>query len=155
MQKTYIHYGHDASEFDPKLIANASCCAVLSKPDKGLWASPIDSDWGWKDWCELEEWSCSDMSKSFIFTLTSTAEILEIHREEDILPYLIREQDEFLLRRRITNPCEKLNRELLYKKFDGIELFISENWSMHDGVFCTWDCDSICVWNPEVIELVR
>ena len=151
MNKVYIHYGQ--TEFDPEL-ATREVNAIWSKPDKGLWGSPVDSDWGWKEWCEAEDWSCNDLTKSFKFTLEPKASILEIHKEEDILPYLIQDVHSGI-RFGLTNISDKLNKEKLYSEFDGMELFISENWRMHDGFFNTWDCDSIVVWNPDLIVALK
>lgn len=142
--KQYIHYGH--SKYQPELV-NLSSHTVYSKPSKGVWASPVDSDWGWKDWCKAEAWSPSgfDWSKSFTFKLTECANILEIYQEEDIYPYII-EDDSSIFGR--------IDFDRLYSEFDGIELFLSENCQLRDGFFYTWDCDSIVIWNPNVIKVV-
>ena len=153
--KEYIHYGHTEFNLDE---VQKSVPSIKSKPDKGIWASPVDTDWGWKDWCESEDWSCSDMSVSFRFILTDSAKILEVHKEEDILDYVITNQDSLQFRRythNLTDICDYLDTEKLYSEFDGIELFLSDNYSMHDGIFNSWDCDSIVVWNPDVIIPIR
>lgn len=137
----YIHYGHLASEFDPGLVA-VRFGAICTKPDKGLWASPVDATWGWKAWCDAEQWSCCDMSKSFEFTLSPKAKILHILDKSDINPYIVSYEG-----------FESLDREKLYNDFDGIELHLSQNPRLSNSVFQMWDCDSICVWNPDVINL--
>ena len=39
--------------------------------------------------------------------------------------------------------------------YDALELFISDNYyTLHHGVFNTWDCDSIVIWNPEIIIIL-
>ena len=46
----YIHYGctsFDRSKFQE--IKNEPC---FCKPKGGLWASPANAEYGWKDWCE-------------------------------------------------------------------------------------------------------
>ena len=98
------------------------------------------------------------MSVSFRFTLTDSAKILEVHKEEDILDYVITNQDSLQFRRythNLTDICDYLDTEKLYSEFDGIELFLSDNYSMHDGIFNSWDCDSIVVWNPDVIIPIK
>lgn len=34
-----------------------------TKPEGGLWASPIGCSYGWKEWCEAESWG--DLTESF------------------------------------------------------------------------------------------
>lgn len=34
-----------------------------TKPEGGLWASPVGCAYGWKEWCEAENWG--DLSQSF------------------------------------------------------------------------------------------
>ena len=152
--KTYIHYGSDT--YNPELVSKAQPFVIMSKPDKGLWASPVDAEFGWAEWCELEDFDKSDFEKSFKFTLKPTAKILEIHKEEDIVPYVVFNSDINMFRRsgQLTDCSDMLNKIKLYSQFDGIELHISEDYErLHYGIFNTWDCDSICVWNPDVIEL--
>ena len=35
------------------------------KPEGGLWASPFHSAYGWKEWCQHEDFG--DLTSSFIF----------------------------------------------------------------------------------------
>lgn len=149
----YIHYGDDT--FRPEK------CTVErgihpAKPKKGLWASPVISDWGWKDWCESEQWAPRDFdwSKSFTFTLKEEANILYVHSEDDIMDYVIKDESTpDWLRFTKTSVIDKLDVERLYKDYDGMEVFMSDNWNeFHNGIFNSWDCDSLVVWNPEVIR---
>lgn len=47
----FIHYGH--TKFNIKKFDNIKN-KYGNKPDGGLWLSPVNSKWGWKDWCESE-----------------------------------------------------------------------------------------------------
>jgi len=150
MSKKYIHYGH--SKFDP-IYVRYEVHPLACKPNMGLWASPVDTDWGWKDWCESEQWSCSDMNLHFYFTLSDSAKIFEVHSEDDILPYLISTGTPTFTK---TSIGDGIDFDRIFREgYDGMELFISEDYSMHDGVFNVWDCDSIVVWNPDVIQEVE
>lgn len=151
--KEYIHYGSD--KLCPELIVPGHSFNP-TKPN-GLWASPVNSGWGWKEWCESEQWSPEnfDWRKHFRFHLAEASKILEIHKEVDILPYLepkfITEKNCFGLK---TDCTDRLNISKLTIEFDGMEVFMSENWEeLHYSIFYSWDCDSLVVWNPDVIVL--
>lgn len=151
----YIHYGD--SNFDPGLCTR-DVHSHHAKPNKGIWASPVDAEFGWKDWCESEQWCPKGFNwkKSFIFTLTEEAKILYIHTEDDILDYIIKDPDDWNIFNTKTSVSDSLNLEKLYNEFDGMELFMSENYvSLHYSIFNSWDCDSIVVWNPKVINVIR
>ncbi len=143
--KTYEHYG--SSHLVSKKV-NAKGYAHKQKPDKGIWGSPVDSKNSWKNWVTEEEFDC-DLSKVIKFSLRKEAKILEIHKEEDIEPYLL--PDPVMEAFCPNSKYKILNREKLYADYDGIELFLSENPKLRNGFFNYWDVDSICVWNPDVI----
>lgn len=88
----YIHYG--TNEFDPDyyhgFIRNIK---GFNKPIGGLWASRVDSRFGWKDWCELECYDMSDLNKHFEFTLKDDANIIGLETVEDILENLPLDKD--------------------------------------------------------------
>ena len=139
---TYIHYGH--SFFQPEKMKEKPNLIYTSYKPHGLWASPVDAEWGWKDWCEETECFLETLDESFQFTLKSKANILHIHSWEDAKPFLIKQGT--------YNYSLKL--KTIYKKYDGMELHISENYGeLHDSYpFYLWDVDSICIWNPDIIE---
>lgn len=142
MSNTYVHYGN--SIFRPELIVKK-----LDRFDKpsGLWASPEDSVWGWKEWCEAEQFKSEEyLNESFKFTLKNNARVLHVYSLNDVTPYLA--WDDLLSR-------HKLNLPMIYSEFDAMEVHMSGNWcELHDSeLFYSWDVDSIVVWNPEVVEL--
>lgn len=48
-EKVYIHYGSSTFyKFPP--VKNE---LYFDKPIGGLWASPIDTQYGWKYWCKV------------------------------------------------------------------------------------------------------
>lgn len=147
--KTYIHYG--SGRFD-KFFMISTCHGdkmknlYRNKPGYGLWASPTDTDWGWKDWCESEDYG--DLSSSFTFSLKDDAKILVVNSVKDVEDYIQFDPERYW--------TFKLDFERIMDEYDGMELIHGNNYSeLHDGGFYTWDCDSICIWNPEVIVNVR
>lgn len=158
--KTYIHYGSYSFSYEIcrqcfDNMKNGILAATL-KPF-GLWGSDINSEFKWEDWCRLEEFHLDNLKSSFKFTLDPSANILEIKKEDDILPYII--IDESYSRPNVfghqlkTSISDRFNINLLAKEFDGIELYMSENYTeLKYSIFNTWDCDSIVVWNPDIIK---
>lgn len=53
LSETYIHYGH--RWFEKDLYTQIRNRKYFAKPFGGLWASNVNSKFGWKDWCKVEE----------------------------------------------------------------------------------------------------
>ncbi|MCK9429605.1 MAG: hypothetical protein M0R17_06335 [Candidatus Omnitrophica bacterium] len=60
---TLIHYG--SKIYAPKLFLPIQNRLYFCKPKGGLWTSPINSNWGWKDWCTSENFSECNEENSF------------------------------------------------------------------------------------------
>ena len=142
--KQYIHYGHTVfrkSDFEE--IKNLP---QFTKPLGGLWASPVDAERGWKDWCERERFGSCEERNSFRFRLRPWAKLLRL-TEENIKDIPIIEDPPLLpgiLTRR--KPRRRIDFESLARKYDAIEVYIDELYIEY------WDCDSLLVFNPEAIE---
>lgn len=160
MSTRYVHYGHSKYDRDKVCYAKNQLIPVRCKPAFGLWASREDSRYGWIDWCRNqadpdsgEEFGFGNFESSFEFELSPQSKIFEIHSEEDILPYIIRNsilgEDSFNL----TSIVDGIDfNKMMDDGYDGVELFLSDDFSMHNGIFNLWDCDSIVVWNPDIIN---
>lgn len=143
----YVHYG--SNKFDARKLIDGVVENRFRRTDKpwGLWASPVNAKYGWKDWCEDEDYNTDDLYLSFRFRVKANARILHIHSLSDAKKYLLVKERFYS----ITDYMLDLKR--IYAHYDGMELHLSDDWSMRDNnVFYTWDADSICVWNPDVIE---
>ena len=129
--KTYIHYGTD--NFNPYYMS-------FERWDKpgGLWASPINSDWGWKSFCKSADFRTENLKVFFKFRLQTNAKILKIKRYEEVIPYII-ENDNRL----------ELNLDKIKNEFDAMEVMMSNDWNnLHNSeIFWSWDVDSLVVWN--------
>ena len=150
----YVHYG--ANEFIPEKVTEDAKYwrkNSIGKPS-GLWASPLNAELNWKDWCEEEDFHTERLDESFKFKLKNGSRILEVHQIEDILLYVVPNNFGFRLWVGSESKLVLLNRDALMSDFDGMELYLSENWLLRDMYFYTWDCDSICIWNSDVIEVL-
>ena len=140
----YIHYGH--KNFDIEKFDAIKNYEYFSKPQGGLWASRINAEYGWKDWCKGENFTACEQNNSFKFTLSADANILEIHKSEDLegLPKLQSKQMPVLASRHLD--FEQLVRD----GYDGVELFLSDDQRLYWDLY-GWDCDSIVIFNPNCI----
>ena len=148
-KKVYVHYG--ASKFDRNHPLGGG---HMGKPD-GFWASPKYTDWGWKNFCESANFHPERLDKCIKFRLKKGAKILNVRSVKDIEPYLIKTE----YYERYNSPFDltlgmELDIEKLHADFDGMEVFMSRNWNLHDTcMFYQYDVDSIVIWNLDVINL--
>jgi len=113
------------------------------KPEGGLWASPVNSTYGWREWCKDENFG--DFSSSFEFEFTGN--IFVIDRREDAfrMPWLTYfgsiEYSDF--------------EEMVLRGYDAI-------WLTNKGQVETrfgrpslygWDCESVLIMNPSCIRV--
>lgn len=145
-ERIYIHYGNkefNKNKFNP--IKNEE---YWIKPKGGLWASPIDALFGWKDWCKAEDFRKCEKENSFSFSLPS-ANIYMIDSVDALhsLP-IIKNYDNVPIRLTVIDfeKCIELG-------YDAIELSISSDRKLYWELY-GWDCDSILVMNPEKIKVI-
>jgi hypothetical protein len=141
----YIHYGH--TSFDRDKFDKPRNRRVFTKPEGGFWASPVDAKFGWKQWCEEENFRDCRKDNSFTFTLSETAKVITIRTVEEAKE-LPRVKDEFSPDSWITPDFEKLVAD----GWDAVELVLSSDWRLYNFLY-GWDCDSIVILNPDVMIL--
>ena len=141
----YIHYGcksFDEHKFNP--IKNQS---ILTKPFGGFWASPLDTSYGWSDWCRSQPYYYDD--KVYLtFSLSDKANVVHIRNEEDLLKMPMVEK--CLVYGIVCIDFEKMSNDGI----DAIELHLMDKGSFNHGLnfaLYGWDCDSILIMNPKII----
>ena len=142
--RRYIHYGHrkfDKSVFNK--IKNVDCS---TKPKGGLWASDVNAERGWKEWCDAEEFRDCNKENSFSFVLADNAKVLYIDSVDD-LKVLPKVDDKFGMN---FSSWYLLDFEKLAETYDAVEVSISNDFDLYYQLY-GWDCDSIVIMNPNVI----
>ena len=142
MSKTYIHYGH--SSFDRESFNHIKRHDISTKPSGGLWGSPIKAKYGWKNWCQDNEFRECLEENSFRFKLDDNANILCINNVDD-LNFLPQIKGEL-----IPPVWVLLDFEELKRQYDAIEVNISNDYGLYWKLY-GWDCDSILVMNSDVV----
>lgn len=150
-KRIYRHYGatHFVKEKVREIKNNIDW--TPTKPSGGFWGTPVNAQWGWKDWCESEGFRDCDEKDSFTFTLKDGARVLDIYTSSDVdkIPRARKSVDtmDFLLAF-MGIPQMFLDFEEVAKSYDAIEIH-GEN-----GFYAlnAWDCDSILIMNPDVVE---
>lgn len=149
-----VRYG--SKKFNPKKmgkIKNRSFC----KPEGGLWVSPVDSKFGWKDWCEVEDFRDCKESNSFKVSFKDDAKVIIIDSYDDLdkLPSM--------------NPYKDIPTLASYgdrfPDFEKLAKEVDAIWLTEEGQWKTrmtnpknlygWDCESILVLNPNSIKQIE
>lgn len=139
--KVYIHYG--SQKFNKDIFKPIKNNDGWTKPIGGFWASPICVEFGWKDWCESENFKEYPESCCFTFTLPE-ANILYISNVENLKDLPTKGSDHWWT-------C--LDFEKLMKSgYDAVEVNISSDRRLYNVLY-RWDCDSILVMNPDVMTI--
>lgn len=154
--KIYIHYSKDlvTNHFDRTRFKavddNTRYCSDI-KVSGGLWGSPIDSDLGWKDLCDTGYYRDYSQDASFMFRLKPGNKVLTLKHLGDERGYPrycdLGDNRKWLDRNGIIFGYETL----LKMGIDAVEV---EDVNRFCDSLWGWDCESIFVINPDVIEEV-
>jgi hypothetical protein len=82
MEIEAVHYTKKRDwQLKPIVINNRN--SFGKKPTGGLWTSPVNSSWGWKDWCESEDFGDLRLCRK-IYLSVSLNNALVIDSERDL-----------------------------------------------------------------------
>ena len=164
--KTYITYGFKID--DIKNIKTDLRNSGVMKPKSALWGSPIDAEYGWKEWCEsehyipgnkkpFEEYADEYFGTYFTWTLKEGSKVYTVSNMEDIekleslkIIYkdtrfyggytidFIEAYNQGYCAVELTDPC------MGHRFYNELEM-----------LFNSWDCESIVVLDPSKIILLE
>lgn len=143
-----INYGRTG--FNPGKFVEIRNCEYSSKPFGGFWASPVNSSYGWADWCRDNEFG--NLKCHFTFKLTG--KVYTIRREEDVelLPFIRNE----LCGRGVD--FGYLSFEAIKRAgVDAIHLTVEGERETRfpdkgRNSLYGWDCESVLILNEEVVK---
>ena len=155
----------------------------LNKPKGGLWTSPLDSRYSWKNWCEKNEPS---FLKSNLYLYNFQGKILEINDSKDLynLPVVIynllelsgdklenpEEYDSSIFISKIiyyqdldenTLPytsCLTFDYEAISKEYDALYLTVNAMSKLKYNLFLNfyaWDCETVLILNPQNLKFIK
>lgn len=158
-KKTYIHYGSDHFNKEMFIVPVNGDWGSKPVPHTGLWASPIDSDFGWMEWCIDADFNLDKLLTHFKFTLSDRAKVLFVNKLSDVDNY-VSMPDELNIMFRSNSTSSLLYNldfeQMIKDGYDAIELSHEDNYAeIHFSLFNTWDCDSILILNPDIIEEIK
>lgn len=138
-----IHYG--SYFYTPGLIRPIRNRATINKPLGGLWASPIDAEFGWKDWLLAEDWETERLNWWFEFEIdTTNMYMIDCYAD---------------LKALICESRGTIDFELISKSIDAIYLTAKgmERTRMNprggiEGSLYGWDCECVLIMNPAIIQ---
>lgn len=161
MKKEFITYGFkiDLNRINPKPgQTNIGFNRFVNKPDFGLWGSPTDVSYGWKEWCIDNYFKTDTLDVYTKWELKPEANILVINSFEDFINVM----DMYgKIDPRIPDMCY-LDFSRIMKDYDGMWVTGNGNMECHypqpykKNIYIdlnAWDCDSIVVWNPDVVNV--
>ena len=93
--KDYVSYlRYESGEFDrDKISTDLSLEKVFdNKPDKAWWGSPIDANFGWKEWCEKNHEESVNLDNPIKWKFEDNCKIITLNYDE-----LVLEKDNLLL----------------------------------------------------------
>lgn len=146
----YIHYGSTSFDKNKNFpIRNEECWV---KPKGGLWASRKNASWGWKDWCEAEEFRDCFEDNAFTFVLREGATVAVINTLEQLhsLPEMPEGRFSHLSYNIDFEECLKRGIDAIELCWYGEEHHANRKDDLHFNLY-GWDCDSIVILNPDIV----
>lgn len=149
----FVHYG--STKFDEKTFTPISSRRHDVKPSYGFWASPLYTRNSWLEWCNRENYANYDINQRMEFSLKPDAKVIQIDSLDDIT-FLIKNYPIPYNRYMLPYgsymehglPYLGIDYEAMSKDFDGINY----NHTELGNILGPWDCDSVVIFNPDVME---
>lgn len=147
-----VHFTKPFFSLRPIEIKNGDGKGTLFiKPKGGLWCSPLDSNYGWKDWCQAENYGDIKQQQRVIFDV-DMSNFVVIDSVKDMktkLPWIPVVDGYF----------RALDFEkMVHEGVDGIHLTEKGQWETrftHPESLYGWDCETILILNERCIKSIE
>lgn len=146
----FISYGVQYSPGEFNRARQDSKHPTRNKPYGGLWASPSDSKWGWKEWCE-QNWPENGRNWDIFtkFHVNSKAKILLIDDLSDYEEILKHYGTQVFSWHPVINYSK-----LIADGWDGLFLTARGEIACHDTSLYGWDCESLVLFDNKYVEVI-
>ena len=145
--REFIHYGSD--KFDKDHIYKIKDYPIsVNKPPFGLWATPVDVKFGWKDWCESEDYNTDRLNKSFRFKIKEGSKIAYVGDIKDMTKYPATYLDP-IIDKYMLRMDWNYDWDIICKEYDAFFLDL-DLYSIH-YLFNAYDVKSIVVFNNDIV----
>jgi hypothetical protein len=121
------------------------------KPEGGLWASPVGAEYGWREWCEAENYG--DLSCSFTFEFEGNVFVIDSLEDAARLPWVSIEIEGlpnipgFYLKYPDFEKMIELGYDAIYMTDSGQAATRFGNPSLYG-----WDCECVLIMNPKGVK---
>ena len=139
------------NKFDPLRFRPIKNRPEFCKPSGGLWSSPVNSTYGWRDWCKSEDFHRGEPGTEFKFHLKEGSRVYKIDNVYDLISVPYKTQ------RRYIRDGKMIDFEGMAKEYDAILLTVNGEHETRysDREFGMdlygWDCETLLVLRPECI----
>lgn len=143
-----IHYG--SSHFEMSRYHPIREWSVIgwTKPLGGLWTSPVNSKFGWRQWCEANQYK-DDFNEWFKLKYNGNTIVIDSVKDLDKLPWKTSEKI-------LTYPRFE---PLMEQGVDAIFLTERGQWKTrlsHPKNLYGWDCETVLILNPKsIVEIPK
>ena len=148
-----IHHSREPFEFDPEHVyGHHDIARAVGKP-RGLWLSDEDTDWGWRAWCESEEFNLGGLAYETEFTLAPGANVLVLSTLLDLVAFT-GEYGAPLMPDAPTSISKVIDWNRVAAAYDGIIItpYVGEaRWNFDLFWYYGWDVASGCIWNLKAL----
>ena len=148
-------YTHCGSETFGRHLFRPVSNSRHDKPDGGFWASANDAPYSWSEWAsaEMSEEYRSIIPQQVEFTVAPGAKIFQINTVDDLaylaaiypMPHQYSELKELGL----GDVC--IDWQAMAMNWDGM----TYNYGNLGNSMAAMDCDSVCIFNPNVIQCIN
>jgi hypothetical protein len=109
-----------------------------------LWASPVDAEYGWREWCKAEDFG--DLSHSFTFEFEGNVFVIDDVHDAASMPWI-----EMIEGTNLKCPDFEAMANLGY---DAIYLTAKGQTETRFGPpsLYGWDCESVLIMNPQGVK---
>jgi hypothetical protein len=149
----FYHYSGSPFTFDQARVYQQEHYESLQLKPHGLWLS-VESDdedsFGWRDWCEREDFQLSGLTHRTELTLQPDAPVLHLESSAALLAFTRRYQRS-VERVSFLQPIDWIAvardyRGLIIAPYDwGLRLDL--HW------YYAWDCASACIWDCSTLSI--
>lgn len=146
-----VHYGKN--RFLKSKFIKIKNSPYWVKPDGGLWTSPVDSKWSWKEWCDSEHFRVCDDKNSFKLKFHNDSKIAIIDSLNDLKNMPFQKPKSIFPEKSFTY----LNKYIDFEKL--VKIGIDAIWLTEKGINQThlsqpvnlygWDVETVLVLNKK------